>query len=596
MDVPGSGWVQRGGDCDDDDATVFPGATEACDTVDNDCDDLIDEGLPTQTYWRDEDNDGFGATGSSVQACGPVDGYATRPGDCDDFSASVNPDVTEVCNGIDDNCDLRVDDADPGLDIATGARWYADSDQDGFGDPADVLVRCFDASRVDNGEDCDDNDAARNPLAAEVCNDVDDDCDGLTDDDDVVDPKGGQTFYADTDFDGLGDPAAALVACEQPFGAVRNAEDCDDADFDVGVALAWANDLDEDGFADPTAKPTGPLCAAPGPQFAPASMATDCDDTNADANPGATERCNGFDDDCDALIDDLDTFGLPSTATLAWPDADLDTYGDAAAGDYRCEVPADWVLNGDDCNDADSAINPSGQETCGPADEDCDTLFDQDDPSLDASTLLTAWIDNDLDGFGDPNQASVSTCTIDPGLADNFGDCDDADPTFGPPEDWYEDTDGDGFGVEPAIAFETCIPPTPTAVRAQPEGFDCAPDDAETNPGAMEVCDGVDQNCDTIEECATCDAWLGIGSTVDGVYTLTIEGTDYAVYCDMTTDGGGWTLVGSATSGLEDQGWALGQRPHIAHPHQQRRRHLERISRHASIGHRPPLYVQRVHR
>jgi hypothetical protein len=91
-------------DCDDDDPAVHPGATEECNGVDDDCDGVTD---PTTAWWTDADGDGFGGAGG--EDCEPPEGSVSQGGDCDDADAAVHPDATEVCNGIDDDCDGAVD-------------------------------------------------------------------------------------------------------------------------------------------------------------------------------------------------------------------------------------------------------------------------------------------------------------------------------------------------------------------------------------------------------------------------------------------------------------------------------------------------------
>ena len=91
-------------DCDDGNADVNPDQTEICDGLDNDCDDEIDEGVTT-TYYEDDDGDGFGDAADPIDACAQPSGYVDNQTDCDDRDAEVSPDATELCNGIDDDCD-----------------------------------------------------------------------------------------------------------------------------------------------------------------------------------------------------------------------------------------------------------------------------------------------------------------------------------------------------------------------------------------------------------------------------------------------------------------------------------------------------------
>lgn len=103
---PGAGYVTNNTDCDDAENTVYPGAPELCDGLDNDCVNGVDDGLTFITYYEDNDGDNFGSS-NSVSLCeAPASGYALVDGDCDDNNAGINPDAMEIAdNGIDENCD-----------------------------------------------------------------------------------------------------------------------------------------------------------------------------------------------------------------------------------------------------------------------------------------------------------------------------------------------------------------------------------------------------------------------------------------------------------------------------------------------------------
>jgi hypothetical protein len=190
----------------------------------------------------DADQDGYGA-GADRGEC-PYEGL-----DCDDDDATVNPGAQELCNGQDDDCDDLVDDADDG--VAGQLLWYADTDGDGYGDPATSLLACEQPEgATDDQSDCDDADPAVNPAAQEVCNGVDDDCDGAVDheDDSIADPP---TWYADEDGDGYGDAEQPVSACSQPDGFVEDDSDCDDGDVAVHPgAFDRTNDQDDDCDGD----------------------------------------------------------------------------------------------------------------------------------------------------------------------------------------------------------------------------------------------------------------------------------------------------------------------------------------------------------
>ncbi len=292
-------------DCNDGDANIHPGATEICNTIDDNCSGTVDEDVTT-TYYADIDGDTFGDAGNTTEQCSMPGGYVADNTDCDDNNASVNPAATEVCNAVDDDCNGTADD---GLTFIT---YYADADADGFGNnavssttcdgaPAGYIMDntdcddaallytdndgdsfgagaavacgvynnsdCDDANYtytdtdgdgfgtgdavacgVTNNTDCNDGDNTINPAATEICNTIDDDCDGSTD-------EGVQTtYYNDADGDAFGNASVSADACTAPEGYI----------------------LDN----------------------------TDCNDANAAINPAATEVCNSIDDDCDGSVDE----------------------------------------------------------------------------------------------------------------------------------------------------------------------------------------------------------------------------------------------------------------------------------------------------
>ncbi len=217
-DNDGDGWTtgcgRQGGDCDDTNATINPGAVDECtgDGVDNDCngDGTTADPAIVDKDWLgvDLDNDNKADPRTAFSACSVTFASPTLveivnlPAwkDCNDSSAIIAPLMVESANGIDDNCDPRstIDDH-IGL-IAC----FADSDGDNYGAGAAqwVSTAYCPGGFVRNPLDCDDTDRAFNPRAREECDGDDNDCDGAIDNSQV--PTWLQTWYTDVDGDGWG--------------------------------------------------------------------------------------------------------------------------------------------------------------------------------------------------------------------------------------------------------------------------------------------------------------------------------------------------------------------------------------------------------
>jgi hypothetical protein len=237
------GYVTNSSDCNDNDAAIFPGAQEICNDVDDDCNELIDDGLVFTTYYADADGDSFGDLNNPLDACSVPNGYVTNNTDCNDNNVNQNATSPEICNGEDDDCDGTIDNGITFLD------YYADADGDGFG-AGDVISSCSDlgAGYVSNNTDCDDSNSNTNPSATEICNTIDDNCDGQID-------EGVQTVYfIDNDGDTYGNPSVSILACTQPIGYTPDDTDCNDTDANInpGAEDIGGNGIDEncDGEID----------------------------------------------------------------------------------------------------------------------------------------------------------------------------------------------------------------------------------------------------------------------------------------------------------------------------------------------------------
>jgi len=596
-----SAYVTDSSDCDDNDAAIHPDAQETCNGVDDDCDGDIDDDDPsldtdTATTWHDDsDGDTYGDSSAGSIACSQPSNTVTDSSDCDDGDAAVNPGATEVCNGVDDDCDGDIDGDDPSLDTSTLSTWYLDADTDGYGLATSSNTACDQPSGyVVDSSDCDDSDDATYPGADEYCDGLDTNCDGTTDEDDALDAS---SWFADADGDGFGDPLDTSHACTAPSGYVADDTDCDDTsgatypgadeycdgtdtdcdgttDADDALdASIWYADADGDGYGD-----DGTIAAACYGPSGYVSVGGDCDDTTWSVNPSSTEICSGVDDDCDGSTDDDDGDLDASTASTWYTDSDGDGYGDASTGTTACTAPSGFELDGTDCDDGDATINPGAAEVCSGADDDCDGLVDDDDGSLDSSTASTWYADVDGDGYGDVSASSL-TCEQPSGTVSSSTDCDDGEPAVNPvatevcdgmdddcdslvdDDDpgvdvatmgtWYVDADADGYG-DSSTATWACDAPSGYVTDDE----DCDDGDSSLNPGASEVYDLTDWTDEN------CDGWAGVlyddfdsgHSPGDRVTTGTGECADSTVSSSIDTDT--WDGCGNGNVSTYSTGYA----------------------------------------
>jgi len=268
------GWVPNNEDCDDTDASVSPNGVETCDEIDNNCDGTIDDNtvIDGSNWFSDADGDGYGAGPPRRFGCDLGDSLESSVhGDCNDTDAVINPDAVEVCDGQDNDCDGSVDSGE----IEGGEAYYADTDDDGFGDPATESFHCStpDGWLLD-GTDCDDSDPSFNPNATDACDGLDQDCDGhpnsgcgteilaesgikITVDDDT---GPGSMIGKDLNDDGIGDLLVFVpMRNKAQFYAGPITEDRTEPDAEIisaagahffGAAANAEVDVDGDGHAD----------------------------------------------------------------------------------------------------------------------------------------------------------------------------------------------------------------------------------------------------------------------------------------------------------------------------------------------------------
>ncbi|MEK6606552.1 MAG: right-handed parallel beta-helix repeat-containing protein [Myxococcota bacterium] len=535
-----------GADCDDNPAACGagcqPGAAEICDGWNNDCDAApavcpgdvvgIDEGC-------DDDCDNYCQTGIVVVGTPPT--CSAGGADCDDnpaaCGAACQPGGVEVCDGWNNDCDAAP--AACAGDVG-GVDEGCDDDCDDFCDAAMTRIGTP-PTCASPGADCDDNPATCGagcrPGAAEICDGWNNDCDAAPvvcpgdvvgidegcDDDCDNHCEAGLTMSGTPPTCSAGgadcddDPAACGAACYP--GAT---EICDGRNNDCDAALAaCAGDVvgidegcddDCDGWCDLAITLVGvpPTCASGG---------GDCDDNpaacGAGCRPGGTEICDGWNNDCDAAVAACagDVVGVDEAC-----DDDCDNH--CEAGLPITGTPPTCSAGGGDCDDDPAACGaacyPGAAEICDGWNNDCDAA-----PAACAGDVVGSdeGCDDDCDGWCD---AAIVRVGVPPTCVSGGGDCDDDPGACGVGcnpsgteicDGWNNDCDaaaaacpGDAVGIDEGCDDDcdnycqsglTVVGTPPTCSFG---GGDC--DDAPAgcgaacNPGAAEVCDGWNNDCD----------------------------------------------------------------------------------------------------
>jgi hypothetical protein len=313
----------------------------------------------------------------------------------------------------------------------------ADLDSDGACNSFDPDL---DGDGFFGGNDCDEGDPAIHPDADEFCNGLDDDCNGGPDDGLVF-----VDYWIDADVDGFGDSLAIPTsACLPVAGSVTNADDCDDSTSAV----------------------------------APGELEV--------VGDGVDQDCNGV--DAIECQEDLDGDGYGTVETVVEYE-DLD-----------CADDPGQSANAADCDDSDPTIHPSAAETCDAIDSDCDDDLVDGDLDTDGDDEPDC-IDLDDDGDGEPDASDCGPqeASIHPGAADPADDGVDQDCNGVDTITCFEDLDGDDYGSSNTVLESEDADCDDDAGQSS-LSTDCDDGDTAFHPGADELCDELDTDCDGMDD------------------------------------------------------------------------------------------------
>ncbi len=394
---------------------------------------------------------------SCIPSSGPQGVWDTSVSDCDDNNPSINPVSVEIpYDGKDNDCKASTKDDD------------------------------IDGDTYNKNLDCNDNNPLIHPNAAETCNNLDENCNGMSDE-----PY--NTYYLDSDSDAYGNTSVSAKACSVPVGYVANSNDCLDNNANVkpGVLELCTDTIDNNcngainencGCVEGSIRTCGSNigeCRL-GTQTCSSGVWGSC----IGGQGSVSEVCDGKDNDCDSKIDN-------GVLKLYYRDMDADSFGDKAdpaPSPAPCgSVPSGSSISNTDCDDNEYEIKPTAIETCNEYDDNCNGITDE------GFTKPIFYLDLDKDGYG-KSSSSLQACSLPYSYSVTGNDCNDNNANIKPgvselcdnidsncngfdDEPYqvaYPDLDGDGLGSSESSPILSCLPKDKYAAN----GLDCKDDDA----------------------------------------------------------------------------------------------------------------------
>ena len=417
----------------------------------------------------------------------------------------------------------------PVANTVNGLFFYGDKDNDSYGDRFKALWVPVNVSPpagyVSSATDCDDSNAGVRPGVRDICDGLDNDCDGTVDENCLM-PECYQALVSlfsciEDERCEFFDPECWNASCFEEFAQVQNCAGHECIEQALMRPATWQ--IIQSYTVEQKANYLVEQCSSPDDDADGYTVAQgDCNDADPSVNPGAIDiPGDGIDQNCNGRDTEVG-------------DDDDDTYTEAEG----------------DCNDTNPAIHPGVTDICDGVDNDCDSAIDED------ASWRTYYLDSDNDGYGNP-AVTASYCSEEMASADNYiivaGDCDDSNPEVNPgideaTEDYCGDRiDQDCNGVDlPCSAIRDNDGDGYSEIRG-----DCDDADASIYPGAPEIAgDGIDQNCNGHDQ--------KIGDNDDDGYT-TAEGdcddSDPGVHPGATEIC--WDGIDQDCDGTADEGCCL---------------------------------------